>query len=221
MTEVIGYVSGINLKQGMGKNGKPYTVYNVNLMQKDGSELRVGWGFNAPAFQEGVWIKTTAEQNGQYLNYKGAPVETAPGAAPAQASAPSTQPSSSGGSKDGYWEEKDRYYKEVEIPRITFSASRTAALTFLGILDKHDALPLSSAAGKAGQTKRFEQLHEYLEKLTVQFYHDADTLRLLEKVADAGVVEVPLRGELPDEVTEEEEQEDMFENESSTDPFGG
>ena len=83
------------------------------------------------------------------------------------------------------------------------------------LLLQHDALPVSGAKGKAGESKRFEQVQDFVNKLTVQFYHDVETLRLLDSVADAGDVEVAARGELPEEVeapAEPETVEDAFDD---------
>jgi len=186
MSELIGYVTKVEAKSGTSKAGKPYTVFNVFAIQKNGEEIRVGWGFDAPNFQEGVWIKTQLEQNGQYLNYKGAHVEVKAGPAPAASASPQTTGTSTAG--------PDRQAS------IIYQNSRTAAINLVDILERADALPISTAKAKAGEAKRFEQLTEIVEKLTVQFYHDVDTLRLLESVADAGNVEVKARGELPAEV---------------------
>lgn len=188
MSDFVGYVNEITTRNGTSKQGKPYTAYNVRFTTKEGEQKTVGWGFNPPAFQEGVWVKTTVEQNGQYLNYKGAPVEAAPGPAPAAQSTTQDAPAGGGG-KGG-----------VVQQQIIYQNSRTAAIQFvLGMLDR-DSLPVSGAKGKAGESKRYEQALDFVRKVTVEFYHDVDTLRLLESVADAGDVEVAARGELPEEV---------------------
>jgi len=203
MSEFIGYITRIETKSGTSKNGKPYTVYNVTATGKSGEEIRVGWGFDAPSFQEGVWVKTTLVQNGNYLNYKGAPVEIAPGPAPAAStSAPGNQSTGSSGGND-------------RQASIVYQSSRKDAIHLVDILERSGSLPVSSAKGKAGEAKRYEQIHEIVDKITVQFYHDVETLRLLDTVADAGDVDVAARGELPPEVeapaeAEAPAQEDDF-----------
>lgn len=188
MTEFVGFVTKIETKQGVSKNNKPYTVYNVTATQKSGEETRIGWGFDAPTFGEGVWIKTQLEQNGQYLNYKKAFVEVAGGPAPA-VSSPAAAPS---GSSAGTGADRQA--------SIIYQSSRKDALQLVTVLLGADALPISTGKGKAGEAKRYEQILEIVDKMTVQFYHDVDTLRLLESVADAGDVDVKARGEMPEEI---------------------
>jgi hypothetical protein len=195
--DIVGYVKDISTKDGVAKSGKPYTVYNVVVTGKDGADTRVGWGFNPPAFKEGVWIKTQAEQNGNFLNYKGAPVDSAAGPAPAatqSGSAPAT-PTGSGA--------VDRNAS------IIYQNSRTAAISLVATLQAADALPISQAKSKAAEATRYEQILDIVNKLTVQFYFDVDTLRLTESVADAGDVELTARGELPPEETAEEQEDDF------------
>jgi len=195
--DIVGYVQNISSKQGVSKQGKPYTVFNVVVTGKDGQDTRVGWGFDAPAFQEGVWIKTQAEQNGNYLNYKGAPVQTAAGPAPAatQNAAPAAGNTASSG--------VDRNAS------IVYQSSRKDAIALVAVLQESDALPISAAKSKAAEATRYQQILDIVNKLTVQFVKDVETLRLLESVADAGDVEVAARGDLPAEEQEEEEQDDF------------
>lgn len=199
--EVIGYVSKIGTRNGTGRNGKPYTAYNVQLTDADGNIRYVGWGFNSPTFGEGTWIKTTVEQNGDYLNYKGAPVETKQAGAPA--TAPTTQTGSgqqSGAqSRNGYWEAREQRDIEITQPRIQYQAARRDAVQLVTAMLAANALPISAAQGKTGESKRYEQILEFVDKIAVQFHYDTETLRVLDRVADAGDVEVPVRGELPDE----------------------
>lgn len=211
MTEVVAYVTGIEEKSGVSKQGKNYTVYNVYGRGKDGEEVRIGWGFNAPTFQEGVWLKTRVEQNGKYLNYKGAAFEVAPGAEPAISaaaqSAPTGQARGNQSGRDGYWAEKERRDIEETQPRIQYQSARKDAIQVVAILSQQDALPISKASSKAGEAKRYEQIMEIVDKLTVRFNEDTLTLRRLETVADE-FVEPSAHGDIPDVP----EQTDSFED---------
>ena len=195
--DIVGYVQNISSKQGVSKQGKPYTVFNVIVIGKDGQDTRIGWGFDAPAFQEGVWIKTQAEQNGNYLNYKGAPVETAAGPAPTATQNAATAAGSTASSGI------DRNAS------IVYQSSRKDAIALVAVLQESDALPISAAKSKAAEATRYQQVLDIVNKLTVQFVKDVETMRLLESVADAGDVEVAARGELPAEEPEEEQQDDF------------
>lgn len=206
MSEIIAFCNKIEVKTGIGRNNKPYTVYNVQCTTKAGESKRLGWGFNAPSFREGQWFKTqTATNDRGYEEYaKGAPVEVKDGPAPAASSQDATPAGNSAGSGGGKKTSQEIHYQN----------SRTAAVAFLDILERADALPISTAKDKAGKAKRFEQLLAFKEKLEVQFFHDLETFRLLEKHADAGEVEVPEPAPLPEPEPEPEpaaeEQIDAF-----------
>lgn len=208
--EAVGYVEAITTRDGVNKNGKPYTMYNVKLVEKTGDTTYVGFGFNPPSFKEGQWIKAVVEQNGQYLNYKGGNLSVADGPAPAGSGQPSTGRAtggSSGGSRNEYWENKEKRDIEVTQPRIQYQAARKDAVQLVSAMLSHESLPISVAQGKTGESKRYEQILDYVEKLTVQFYQDTESLRVLDKHADAGTVETETAAPLPTPDYEAEEDE--------------
>ena len=208
--EAVGYVEAITTRDGVNKNGKPYTMYNVKLVEKTGDTTYVGFGFNPPAFKEGQWIKAVVEQNGQYLNYKGGNLSVADGPAPAGSGQPSpgrATGGSSGGSRNEYWENKEKRDIEVTQPRIQYQAARKDAVQIVSAMLSHDSLPISVAQGKTGESKRFEQILDYVEKITVQFYQDTESLRVLEKHADAGEVQPEAVADLPTPDFEAEQDE--------------
>lgn len=199
MSEVVAQVTEIVPRTGVSKKtGKPYTAYTVRATGRDGQGLSIGWGFNAPSFAPGDWIKTVVEVNGQYLNYKGAPVETRQGELTQTQQTVAAGPSAAPGT--------DRQHS------IVYQSSRKDAIAFVLGLLQFDAVPISSAGGKAGQAKRFEQSLELVRKVTVEFFHDVETLRLLDTVADGGDIDLSTaRGELPEEdVVEDDDDEDPF-----------
>jgi hypothetical protein len=65
-----------------------------------------------------------------------------------------------------------------------------------------EAIPLP-AATKKNEGERYQVLIDVVNKLTVQFYHDAASLRLLDTVADAGALEEP--DDVGQDVTGEDE----------------
>lgn len=88
-------------------------------------------------------------------------------------------------SKDSYWANKEARDLETQ-PRITYQSSRKDALEFVKLLRAEDALPISVAKTAAGKAKRYDELLALVDKITVQFYYDVNTLRNLERVQDAG-----------------------------------
>ena len=104
--------------------------------------------------------------------------------------AASSAPQSGGGgagSRDDYWAKKEAYDKEHTQPRIVYQNARSHALAFLEILAGNDGLPITAATGKANKAKRYDELKDILDKLTVEFFNDTSTLRLTESIADAGL----------------------------------
>jgi hypothetical protein len=69
--------------------------------------------------------------------------------------------------------------------------SQEMAICAAGVLLTHNALPMSGAAFKAGEAKRFSEITAMIDKLTVKFYNDAATGRLLETVADTVIDTAP------------------------------
>jgi len=180
-----GFVQKIVPKQGVSKKtGKSFTVHNVLV-----DETWIGWGFDAPSFVEGDKIKVELEQNGQYLNYKGGKLRVEQGKAPV------VMPGGAAGSGDSRQQ------------AIIYQNSRTAAVHLVETLLAADALPISAAKNKGGQAKRFEEILEVVNKLTVEFFFDVETLRKLEQIEDSGDVEAADPDPLPEN---EQDPEDDF-----------
>lgn len=181
---VKGTVTRVGRKGGTGKNGKPYTLFSAQI---SGFDKFLNFGFKDPGLSEGDVI----EVDGDYHGDRGFNVQrhrvTGKEAVPAPAARGQSAPS--GGSRDDYWKQKEVYDKEHTQPRIQYQNARSHALQFLEILATQDGLPITAAAGKANKAKRYEELKEILDKLTVEFYHDTNTLRVLDRVEDAGSVE--------------------------------
>jgi hypothetical protein len=170
-----GFITKVAVKTGKGKKPpfKPYTLYSIKLADENGVELEqwFGAGFEAPSVKEGDYVALTAEQNaGGYWDVKGIkPLKNAP----AKASASPASGVSSGG---GVSTQSSIHYQ----------SSRNAAIEVIKLLVETKSLPVSTAQTKAGEAKRYEEIMALIDKLTVRFYVDTETQRILKSVADEG-----------------------------------
>lgn len=209
-----GFVAKINTKDGRGKRG-PWTLYTGKIEKADGTEYPdwVSFGFDAPPFKEGDYIAFDVEVEGDRVKavkgtFKkpknppqrqrkggGGGQQAASGGGQKKASGGSYS-SSGGGKFDGTGIQNRT--NPVDAQRMGLTASRTAALEAVSILLANGALPLTKAGTKAGEAARYEEITKALDKLTVRFYQDVVTGRLLETVADEGKVKPPQANDLPD-----------------------
>jgi hypothetical protein len=179
MSEVVkGFVAKINARPVNTRKG-PRTSYSMKLAREDGSEID-GWisvGWEKPNFNEGDYVKVTYAKNERgYLDASEVkPLKNAPAAPAATSSRTSggttVTRSVGGGSQSSF---------------IHYQNSRTASIELVGLMLAHDALPISSAQTKAGAAKRYDELIALVNKLTIQFFFDLETMRLTKSVADAG-----------------------------------
>lgn len=179
MSQITGFVRRINTKIGTGKRG-PWTLFSLMLEKDDGTES--GWisaGFDKPPFAEGSYITIDTVQTDRGTDYvKGSYKHASPPTAPPAAKGIATgvgpkAPSASSGHVD-------------RNDSIVYQSSRKDALALVALLLEHDALPVSASTAKAGQAKRFEEIKAFTDKLTVQFYGDVQSGRVLQQVVDAG-----------------------------------
>ena len=227
-----GKVARVFKKEGTNKRGK-WFAYSFKIEGYD-TLIRFGFGKQLP-FNEGDEIEVSAaitdaendvadyvEGSGRVVTRAAAAASPAapapaPKAAPAAAAkaatpAPAAAPAAKGGyqaekaRRDAYWENKEKRDIEETEPRIRYQNARSAAIEVIGLLLQHDALPASAAKTKAGQAKRFDEISAAVDKLTVQYFTDTGTLRLLETVAD-GRIEGPAPAPLPPDTESEDESE--------------
>lgn len=66
-----------------------------------------------------------------------------------------------GSAKDTYWQDKDKYYKEVEVPRITLSACQSRAIEIVKMALANDAVNLG-----ATKNKRLDNLLGVVDEVT-------------------------------------------------------
>ena len=196
-TKYRGFVAKLGTKTGEGKRG-PWTLYSVKIEKEDGSEYPdwVSLGFDEPSCKEGDFIVLEAnDDNGRQKLVPGTLKRVKNGPARKQKAAAPAKKAWGGGGGGGFKADPDK------DRRITFMNCRTAAVEFIALLEKLDALPISAAATKAGKAKREEEIVAILDKYTVRFFGDTVSvpLRVLETVPDIGIVEQKKAdGKLPD-----------------------
>lgn len=177
-----GFIKKLHTKTGSGRKG-PWTLYSAKIEKADGSEYDewVSFGFSKPDVAEGGYyiIEASKDAKGYFKadSYK--------------AAEPPKRVAGGGGNEGGGNSKQDS---------IHYQNARGNALTFVQIAVQLDALPFIKTAGKAGEAKRFAELQALVDKLTVQYFNDTDTLRLLDSVEDAGAVE-NAEGEDEDDAT--------------------
>jgi hypothetical protein len=185
-----GFLKKLNTKTGSGRKG-PWTLYSGKIAKADGSEYDewVSFGFNKPNAVEGGYYIIETEKDS-----KGYEKVTSVTEAKAPAAAQAAQSSGGGGGN-------------AKSDSIHYQNARGNALLFVELAVKLDALPFIQTTGKAGQAKRFDELQALVDKLTVQFFHDTDTLRLLDSVEDAGAEDEPAPGASDSDAAKEDDDE--------------
>lgn len=191
-----GFVATISEKSGNGKRGR-WTLYSAKIEKEDGTEYDdwISFGFDKPSLKKGdyVIITTNPDDRGYqkvaHVEFPKNPPSKGSKAAPAGASANVAAPS--GG--------KER--------SIHYQSARKDAIEMINVLVSMDALPITSAKTKAGEAKRYEELMELVDKLTVRYFNDTESQRILETVADEGIVEHTV-GKLPEDSDGSEEETD-------------
>jgi hypothetical protein len=207
--DFIGFVARLSTKAGNSKRGA-WTLYSAKIEKKDGTEYDdwLSLGFKDPGVKEGDYIKVSAtKKDGRWS----ADISTLQKSknTPARASRGSQSAdyqSGQSGTSSGYARGGGNRYDGTGIQnrtnpedakRMTYQSSRGQAIELLKLLLEVDGLPITKAATKAGESKRFDELNAAADKLTIRFYNDALSLRLLGTVADT-VPDTKPDGELPD-----------------------
>lgn len=207
MSEKIkGHMAVLNTKTGAGKKG-PWTLYSCKIILPSGEEYPkwINCGFDEPKFQKGDYIEIEVQENSGRLEYvKGSGRK------------PKLQPPMPNSKSQA----KRYTAQRGEAPavtrpdgpsldrRIIEQHSQDMALRLVELLLANKSLPVSAAAGKAGEAKREAELLACVDKYTVYFLRNIETGRLTTTVADpgadgSGVAEAE---ELPD--TEADEEDD-------------
>jgi hypothetical protein len=200
-----GFVGRINEKSGTGRKGR-WTLYSTKLQDANGEDSTdwLSFGFEKPNVKAGDYVKVTVEEvDGRERVTEVKKLKNPP------ARAATSGGSGSASSDSGMSKQSSIHYQN----------SRTAAIETVKLLIEADALALPKAATKPGEAKRFAIIEAAIDKFTVRYYNDLETMRLLETVADSGVTNSAPDSPLPpdadgdddedeDEAEEEEEEEE-------------
>lgn len=206
-----GFVQKILTRTGTGRRGS-WTAYNAIIEKDDGTtyEQPVGFGFDKPNIKEGDYVKIESEDvRGfeQAVSVKKLKNPPARSSKKEQSGSSSRGNSGGGGNRFDGTGIQNRTNPE-DAKRMSYANARTTAVEVISLLLAHDALPLTATKSKAAQAKRNKELLAAIDKLTVQFFNDGMSLRLLDTVADAGVLDNAPSSTLPDDSSGEEEEED-------------
>lgn len=192
-------------REGMGKRGKWFS-YSFALEGRP-KDVWYNLGFNKkPTFQEGDFVQFTAEENangyltvvGEVTRAKNAPARNNAGAGAAEGTSDvGRQSSAVKGTNDTspVVSGSDGADRQTQI---VLQHSQEIATRVIDLLLRNDALPMSEAKSKAGNAKRFDEILASVDKLTVKYFKDVVSARLLSSVVDMGVVSVKADGAIPD-----------------------
>jgi hypothetical protein len=192
--EIKGFVKKLNVKEGTGKRGA-WKAYSGRIELDDGTEFDgwVSFGFEAPPFKEGDYVKFSAEKDDKgylkMLKGSGKVSKNPPARATTQNAAGVETPVG----------DFNRQTNPEDARRMGYANARTAAIEVIKLLVEVDGLPLTKAVTKAAEAKRFDEVLAAVDKLTVRFYNDGVSLRQLTVVADTFVASDAADGELPGE----------------------
>jgi hypothetical protein len=197
MAKFQGFVNKLTTKEGTGSRGK-WTLYSFVVEQDDGDiSPWISFGFAAPPFAEGDYIAfETDEKDGRHNYKKGSGSKPANPPERAKARTSNTGAGSGNQKAAGATAAVQGTNGADRQTSIVMQHSQEMAILAAGVLLTHNALPMSGAASKAGEAKRFSEITAMIDKLTVKFYNDAATGRLLDTVADT-VIDTAADAALP------------------------
>lgn len=212
--QIEGYVTKILEKSGTGRNGKPYTLYSIRIQKADGEldPKYYNFGFDKPPFK----CDENTDGNGDYVKFEakaksdiasdvlkgtGKVVKNAPARDKKARADKATKAAKT--TKSELFGEIGGYNTESDVARMTYANARTAAIEAVDVLLKHDALVYTKATAKANQAKRYQEVVDAIDKLTVKYFYDSASQRVLENVADDVIKEMKA-APLPDDAEEEE-----------------
>lgn len=193
--KLVGEIVKINRRDDKSKKPpyKAYTLWSMRIAGPDGNEFPdwIGFGFNKPQAEEGQYVELTVEREGKYVNavpdslrVVDAPVRRDP-----SGDAASANPVSDGATGAVLGAGKQT--------QIVLQHSQEMAIAMVTLLLNNKALPITTAQTKAAEAKRFDEIMAAVDKLTVQYFNDVVTGRLLDIVADAGADRVSTKADGP------------------------
>lgn len=181
-----GEVAFVDERSGTTKRGRAWTAYSLKLKLENGElSEKLDAGFEKPAVKKGDYIEVVTEKNDRgYEAISSIKAAEAPKAKPVHTAIPN----------------QAQQTAEVGADRqtqIVLQHSQEMAIAEVALLLEHEALPITGASTKAATAKRYEEIHQAIKKLTVELYNDVVTGRVLENVADAGVVDTSPDAAIP------------------------
>lgn len=180
----------LNVKKGVGKRG-PWKAYSGKVEKANGEEYDewVSFGFEKPECAQGDEVVIVTKKEDGY--WKAQEVTVTKAADQEEDSDDDSESGDSGTEETPNSDESDQQEsspskskKRSSQTNIHYQNSRTAAIELADLLLKHKAVPLSATAGKAGEAKRFEEVTALVNKLTVIFFHDLESFRLVNDIED-------------------------------------
>jgi hypothetical protein len=200
--KVAGFVEKIFERSGTNARGN-WTAYSIKVQKEDGTvdPMYYQFGFEKPKFAEGDYITFDAvrkdDKAASYVDGSGKKPKNGPAKPPKpQAPAGGYNGPRKGGGGGGFKPREPvtselfgkigQNSTEDDIRRISLASARTAALEAVSVLLTHDGLVTSAANTKAGQAQRYDEIVAAIDKLTVKYFFDGASGRLLESVADEG-----------------------------------
>lgn len=196
--QIEGVVEKITVKGYTGRSGKKGSVYSFLVIQDSGEEVWLTFGFDKePPFEEGDRVNVGYTEKNGYKTYVEGSGRIIPSKSVGRGNrTPVSQSPSAGNSQSVV---SGTASTETVSPRAAAEATRQSqivwqhsqemAIAKIGLLLQHDGLPMSTAKTKAAQAQRYAEISAAIDKETVKAYNDVLSLRLLETVADPGVVD--------------------------------
>lgn len=176
-----GYIVKVGTKTGTGKKG-PWTLYSFRVAKADGTEFPdwISGGFSPLPFAEGDYVTFDADQ----VTIKGKQQWNLLPDTAKKVEAPKKEVSA-GGAVSATTGGRERTQQQIN-----WQSSRNAALELTKLLLQYDGLPLPAKA-KRTEASVYEIIHATVDKLTVEYWNDTESLRKLETVQDAGALVEP------------------------------
>lgn len=193
MPSFTGFIRNTNARQSKPGAKKAWTAYSAEIHALDGKVTKIGFGFDQPSVGFGDYVTLEANEQNGYLQVDQTTIQRLD--PPKQEEPKRLADTAQAASTEGAGPIVNRGADRQES--IVMQHSQEMAIRFLEVLASHDALPFSKAAGKAATAKRFEEFVGSLDKLTVKFYNDSMTTRILATVQDMGVIDTSASSDLP------------------------
>ena len=170
---VTGVISNISEKEWTNNRGEDITLYSFQV------EGERGWfrtGTTRPPVAKGSayrFVVDTTKGNVALDSIESVAAEEVTRAPRAsnnsQRSSGKFPAKGSGNDRDTYWKDKDKYYKEVEVPRITWSACQSRAVEIVKMALQNEAVTLGST-----KNKRMDNLLAVVDEVTMRLVNQIE-----------------------------------------------